>query len=61
MVLRDRNAEVVGSGVADIVDGGRIERRIEAVGRLVTVQRGKRDRSAADAMGEDSVRRKDSE
>ena len=42
-------------------DGGRIERRIEAVGRPVTVQRGKRERSAVDAMGEDLVRRKEAE
>ena len=55
--MRDRKAEVVGSGVAGVGGEGRIERRIEVVGRLVMVQRGKREWSAADAIGEDSVRR----
>jgi hypothetical protein len=64
VVLLDRKAEVVGSGVADVgdgADGGRMEWRIEAVGRSVTVQRGKSERSAADATGEDSVRRNGAE
>ena len=59
--MRDRKAKVVGSGVADVGDERRIERRIEVVGRLVMVQGGKREWCAADAIGEDSVRRKEAD
>ena len=55
-------SDVVGSVVVSVADGGRIiDWRIEAVGLLVTVQSGKSERGAVEAMGEDSVRREEAE
>eukprot|EP00978_Attheya_sp_CCMP212_P021740 scaffold63885_cov54-Attheya_sp.AAC.11 len=61
VALRERKADVVGLGVGCVGEGGRIDWRIEEVGRSLMVQRGKSERSAAEAMGEDSVRTKEAE
>ena len=61
MLLLERKADVVGSGWTAVWDGGSMEERTEVVGCEVTVQWGRSEWRAAEAMGEGSARRKEAE